>query len=117
MHWWDFIDFPFDFGDDFLAGIVVVLAIAAFVVFMIFLGWPLLLLLIETLWGIAALVLGALARVLFRRPWSLVAETEGDKRVWHVRTWRAAKRAERIVLSAVRAGRPLPNAFPAAPIT
>jgi len=107
--WWDFLDVPLDFGDDFFAGILIILAVAAFIVFMIFVGWPLLAFLFESLLILpVTFVIGVVARVLFRRPWTIEATTEAwrgePKRIeWHIAGWRASSEAADRMTAAIRA--------------
>jgi hypothetical protein len=92
--WGNFLDFPnFDFGDDLAGSILVIVGLILLVVFMIFIGWPLLLFLFETLLIIPiTFVAGVAGRVLFRRPWTI--EATGPRRVeWKVVGWRASSRA------------------------
>lgn len=108
---WDLLDlfnFNFDFGDDIAAGILIVLLVAAFVVFMIFFGWPLLLFLFESLLIIPiTFVAGIVGRVLFRRPWAIeataVQATEETEVAWSVAGWRASSRAADQMAAAIRA--------------
>lgn len=95
----DWLEFPFriladglSLADDGIgAAILVVILFAAFVVFMIFVGVPLLVFLFETLLIIPVLlVVTALVRVLFRRPWTIEG-TDGARRFeWKIVGWRAS---------------------------
>ncbi len=80
--WWDpVVDFvPLDIGDGLprvvlavVLAVALTLLLAAFVVFVVV---PLLLVLLDVVVVIALLVGGVVARVLFRRPWTVEAVTE-----------------------------------------
>jgi hypothetical protein len=78
--WWAeaFDLVPFDIGAD-LPGIVLgVVLIVALVLFIVFVLGPLLLVLLDVFVVIALLVGGVVARLLFRRPWTVEAVAEGD---------------------------------------
>jgi hypothetical protein len=94
------------FADDgFGAALLAIIALAAFVVFMIFVGGPLLVFLVETLLIIPiAVVAGVLVRMLFRRPWTIEA-TDGSRRVeWKVVGWGASSRAAHRMASEIATG-------------
>ena len=60
-------------------------------VLFIFVGWPLLLLLLDALWLVVVLVIGIVARVLFRRPWRVEAvDDRGHRYAWQVVGYREA---------------------------
>lgn len=98
----DWLELPFrllgdalSFADDgFGPALLAIVALAAFVVFMIFVGGPLLVLLVETLLIVPIVVIvGVLVRIMFRRPWTIEA-TDGSRRVeWKVVGWGASSRA------------------------
>lgn len=109
-HLFDGFDLPF--GID-LEGIGVVIAIALFVVFMIFLGGPLLVFLVETLLIIpVVLVTGILGRVLFRRPWTIEATDHRRRVEWKVVGWNASSRAADRMEKAIAATGGVPDAPP-----
>ncbi len=82
-----------------LDGFVVALAIIAFLVFMFFLGWPLLMALVDVLVVLVLLVVGVIARVVFRRPWTIEARATGTDEVrhWRIVGWRASEAHRRSV--------------------
>lgn len=114
--WLDWLpDIPnIDFGDELAAGLLIVLGLVIFVVFMIFIGWPLLLFLLETLLIIpVTFVIGVIGRVLFRRPWTLEASGGPGRRVeWNVVGWRASSQAAERMGWIIAAGNTLPAEAP-----
>lgn len=78
--WWDpVLDFvPIDIGDGLpgiVLGVVLIVALALLVVFVL---GPLLLVLLDVVVVMALVVGGVVARVLFRRPWTVEAVAEDD---------------------------------------
>jgi hypothetical protein len=68
--WWEWLDFPV--GDDF--GLLVIIgAVIAAVLLLWFAVIPLLLVLVDVLVVVVVFVVGVSARVLLRRPWTVVA--------------------------------------------
>jgi hypothetical protein len=61
-------------------GLLVVLGLVVAVIAIFFLGWPLLLLLLDLIWLVLALTVGIVAKVLFRRPWRVEAISEAGAR-------------------------------------
>ena len=113
--WSRFLDFNFpwaDFGDDLIGSILVIVGVIVLVVFMIFLGWPLLLFLFESLLIIPiTFVAGIAGRVLFRRPWTI--EATGPRLVeWKVVGWRASSRAADRMERAIVATGVVPDRLP-----
>jgi hypothetical protein len=102
-------------GDD-IAGIVIVLV--AFVLGVALFWWVLLPVLLVMLDVVAVLVLLAvsiIARVLFRRPWTVEATAPGhDRLTTHVVGWRAALRRRDEIADSLRRGL-RPEAVPSPP--
>ncbi|MFW2336298.1 hypothetical protein, partial [Ilumatobacter sp.] len=69
-------------------GIVVFVALAIVLVF----GWPLILLGLDLAWLLAVAGVGAIARLVLRRPWRVEAVAGGERRQWFVQGFRAAGR-------------------------
>jgi hypothetical protein len=117
--WW-FLDFPLnplDFFDD-LPGVAAILLFIAAIIFMIFVGIPLLIFLVETLLIIPALVFaGVIGRVLFGRPWTIEAmriEPPGGPTIaWNIVGWRASGRAAQRMTTLIH-GAGIPPADPPA---
>ena len=86
--WWDFLDFPA--GDfDLLAAIAVVIVAVLLLWFLVF---PLLLILIDVVLVVVLFLTGLAARVLLRRPWTVVAtRTDGVEIEREVVGWRASR--------------------------
>lgn len=101
-------------GIDSLTALLVILGAAIVIVFMIFIGVPLLIFLVETLLIIPVLlVLGVAGRVLFGRPWTLEAarvEPPGATVVWHVVGWGVSERAVGQMAGMIRATGSVPEA-------
>lgn len=79
---------------DVLGDLFVAVGIVLVVLFVVFVGLPLLLALLDVLVIVLLTAVGIVARVLFRRPW-LVEATGGDqmRRTWRVVGWRASREA------------------------
>jgi hypothetical protein len=91
-------------------GIVAFLAIIAAVVFLIFVGIPLLVALGELLFLVLLIVAGIVGRVLFRRPWWVDAAAPGGAHFeWSVVGWRRSGRAVQLVADRLAAGDNLPT--------
>jgi len=98
--------FALDFVDgvsSLLLGILIALTLALALV----LVWPLLALAVELIALVFIALAGLIGRLLFRRPWRIVATTAGppeDELAWDVPGWRASREAIEIVETALRAG-------------
>ncbi|HWI71985.1 MAG TPA: hypothetical protein VNT55_08525 [Baekduia sp.] len=104
---WDFVTDATIFG---VVAAVAFLACAALFAFVIL---PLALLVLEVAFFVAALVVGVAARVLLRRPWTLLADADAhgpDTRFsWRVAGWRASREAIDEIAAGLRNGlRPPP---------
>lgn len=93
VRWYDWFDLPGDFGDSpgaFLAVIVIVILLVVSILW----GLPLILGLIDVVLLLLAVLLGAVARVMFRRPWTVEAvASDGERRTRKVVGWFASGRA------------------------
>lgn len=100
---------PFDLsgGIDSIGALFISIGLILFVVFMIFIGVPLLIFLVESLLIIpVVLVVGVVGRVLFGRPWTLEASRirpPGDVVRWNVVGWGASERAAYQMAGMIRA--------------
>ena len=87
-HWWDFLDFP---AGDFDALVVVAIIIAALLLLW-FLVVPLLLILVDVVVVLVLFAASLAARVLLRRPWTVVAtRNDGVEIEREVVGWRASR--------------------------
>jgi hypothetical protein len=85
--WWDFVDVPDDF-DVFVVIVAVILAL----LLLWFAVIPLLLVLFDVLVVFVLFVVGVAARVLLRRPWTIVAtRDDGTEIEREVVGWRASR--------------------------
>ncbi len=74
-------------GEGFLVGLAVVVAIVLAILFVV----PLLVAVIDLLVLAIVMLLGVIARVVFRRPWTVEARAhDGTTLCWRVRGWRAS---------------------------
>src|SRR6185437_1214753 len=80
-HWLNFILQPPDGFDDLR---IMLILLAASIVFY-FIGWPLLLLLLDFIWLIIALLGALISFVVLRRPITLVARHDDETYSWKVR--------------------------------
>lgn len=87
--------------DDLLVGIAILVAAVLLVLF----GWPLLMLALDLVWLVAAVAIGIVARVVFRRPWQVEAiDAAGSRSTWEVVGFRAAGRKRDEVVELIEAG-------------
>jgi hypothetical protein len=109
--WIDWLN-PLDVFD--FDGFGLFLIAVAIIVFMIFIGVPVLIFLVETLLIVPVLVVsGVLSRVLFRRPWTLEAtriDPPGQTVQWNVVGWGASDRAGDQMAGMIRATGGVPEA-------
>ena len=97
------------FGEGLLAG----LAIIAAILLAVFVVIPLLVAVVDLLIVILLFVLGALARIVFRRPWTIEARPDnGVVHEWRVVGWRASDEFRRDVATRLASGQQLPSNFP-----
>jgi hypothetical protein len=76
----------------FAEGIVAVLVVIAVVVFLVFVGLPALFALLDLVVVLLLAVVGVVARVLFRRPWTIEATPSAGRPLqWRVTGWRASE--------------------------
>jgi hypothetical protein len=105
---------------DIAEGIVVVLVVVALVLFLIFVGIPLLIALGELLLIVVLAVAGVVGRVLFRRPWTVDAiDPAGTRHAWSIVGWRASRDARRFIADRIAAtgSVPTPDEVSAAGLT
>lgn len=85
-------------GPDIAEGIVVFLVIVALVLFLIFIGIPLLIALGELLFIVVLALIGVVGRVVFRRPWTVDAiDPAGARHAWSIVGWRSSRDARRLI--------------------
>ena len=95
---------------DIAGGIVVVLLIIALLLFLIFVGIPLLIALGELLFIVVLAVVGVVGRVLFRRPWTVDAiDPAGTRHAWSVVGWRSSRDARRFIADRIAAAGSVPT--------
>ena len=98
------------FGEGLVVGVLVILA----VVLAVFVVVPFLVALLDLALLVLLLLIGAVARVLFRRPWVVHASADGGQvRSWNVVGWRASGALVDDVASRLEAGVSLPPVEPA----
>ncbi|HET9770367.1 MAG TPA: hypothetical protein VFS16_05720 [Acidimicrobiia bacterium] len=74
-------------GEGFVAAIVIIVVVLA----LVFVFIPLLVAIVDLLFLLALALLGALARILFRRPWIVEARADDATTLrWRVTGWRAS---------------------------
>ena len=79
------------FDDNILIGIAILIGVVVFVV----VGWPLLVALLDVVFILLLALLGVIARVVFRRPWTIEARAGDDVRHWRIVGWRASEEHRR----------------------
>jgi hypothetical protein len=93
------------FGEGLIAGIAILLL----VLLAIFVVVPVLVALLDLLVLLLLLGLGAVARVLLRRPWIVEARTDDEVRTWKVVGWQASGTLVDDVAQRLQAGVSLPE--------
>ena len=91
-----------------VSGLVVGLLVAVTLALALVLVWPLFALALELIALVFLALGGVIARVVLRRPWLIVATTEGppvERLAWDVSGWRASGAAIDEVAAALRSGR------------
>ncbi|MDQ3305903.1 MAG: hypothetical protein M3535_07985 [Actinomycetota bacterium] len=87
--------------------LVVGLVLTALSVLLVVLGLPLLLVVVDLVVVVALVVGGVVARVLFRRPWTVEAVSDGGERATRqVVGWRASGRERHELVHEITHGRP-----------
>jgi hypothetical protein len=95
---------------DIAEGIVAFLVIVALVLFLVFVGIPLLIALGELLFIVVLAVVGVVGRVLFRRPWTVDAiDPGGARRAWSIVGWRPSRDARRLIADRIAATGSVPT--------
>jgi hypothetical protein len=87
-----------------VVGIVIFVTLALALV----LVWPILALAIELIAIVLIALVGLIGRVLFRRPWRIVAtpdDAPADQLMWDVPGWRASSEAIEEIATALKSGR------------
>ena len=99
-------------------GVVVAIAIVVAVLFLIFVGLPLLFALLDLVLIILLALLGTVARVVFRRPWTIEARPDGSGLgiEWRVVGWRASRAFIREVERRLESGEALPSTSSGPPV-
>lgn len=87
---------------DVAEGVVVFIGLVLLVLFLIFIGIPLLVALGELVLILLLAVAGVIGRVLFRRPWTVdAASPQGDRHTWSVVGWKASATARSFVATRI----------------
>jgi hypothetical protein len=100
------------FADFSLGGILVGLALAVLGVLLVLVVWPIVALAIEIVVLIVVFLVALAGRLLFRRPWRIVARTRDSVHstlAWHVVGWGASGRVIDEVADALAAGETQPS--------
>jgi hypothetical protein len=102
--WSDWLDLPFDLPDS-LTAVLVMVALVAFIVVFVLFGIPLVLALFDLVVVVALVVGGVVARVAFRRPWTVEAVSV-DGRRWCAQAvgWSASGALRRELADRLAAG-------------
>jgi hypothetical protein len=115
--WWDGLDLPLiGDADDLLAGLATLFVVIMLGLLLWWLLLPLLLLVLDGLAVAVLVLLGLVARVAFRRPWTVavwyIDPETGGRTVTRIRIvgWRRAVRARDTIVSSLRAGASLRSA-------
>ena len=99
---------PGDFADAELGGLAVIAV--AMVVFLVI--WPIVAIALELLLLVLICLVGVAGRVLFRRPWTVIARSEATgsprRHEWRVVGWRRSTRLIEDVIDSLKSGRDLP---------
>ena len=84
--------------------------VALVIVFLVvwFFVFPVLVLSLDILLVIFLALVGIATRVLFRRPWTVQAETRGEQREWQVVGWGPSRATVAVIARALQKGQPLP---------
>ena len=103
----DTLDAP-DLGDvggfDDLGGIAIALALVAVLIVILFVVFPVVVLAVELVILLLALIAGVFARLVFRKPWHVLARTGEAAYRWPVHGWRASGRRVDEVADRLAAG-------------
>lgn len=103
--WWDWIDIPWVDGFDSITVVVAVLVLTGLIVLAWFVLLPLLLVLLDLMAIVFLIVVGAIGRLLFRRPWEIEAASREERIGWRVAGWRRSGRVLAAVASQLEQGR------------
>ncbi len=107
-----FLDTMGDFFgiDDAGAGILVGFAVVALTALLLAVVFPVIALTLELIVLLALFLAGIVGRVLFRRPWHVLARTDDARYRWPVRGWRASGERVNAVADGLARGSLLPEA-------
>ena len=96
--------------DDAGAGILVGIAVVALTALVLAVVFPVIALTLELIVLLALLLAGIVGRVVFRRPWHVLARTDDARYRWPVRGWRASGERVDAVADGLTRGSLLPEA-------
>ncbi len=96
--------------DDAGAGILVGFAVLAASALLFVVVFPVIALTLELIILLALFLAGIVGRVVFRRPWHVLARTDGARHRWPVRGWRACGERVDAVADALARGSLPPDA-------
>ena len=96
--------------DDAGAGILVGFAVVALSALLLAVVFPVIALTLELIVLLALFLAGIVGRVIFRRPWHVLARTDDERYRWPVRGWRASRERVDAVADALARGSLLPDA-------
>lgn len=91
--------------DDAGAGIVIGLALVVLVGFVLLVVFPIVALTIELVLLLVLFVAGLVGRIVFKRPWHVIARSDAQELRWPVQGWRESGERVDAVADALAAGR------------
>lgn len=101
---------------DLLNDLLIVAGIVVVILFLLLIGFPLLLALLDVVVIALLTGLGIVARVLFRRPWVVEATSRDSvRRTWRIAGWRASHEAVEHIADTLAHGHPPPPGYEASP--
>ena len=101
---------------DLVDELAIAVGVILVVLFVVFVGVPLLLAVIDLLALMLLTALGVVARVVFRRPWMVEAVGPDEvRRTWRIVGWRASREAVDSIADGLAHGAPPPRGHEAAP--
>ena len=102
--WGDFFDFFTLPVPDSLDGLWALLAIIAAVLVIVFVGWPILLLLSDFIWLVLVILGGIVSFIILGRPITITAKCGEEGYFWKVRGLKQARKYQREVVQALSRG-------------
>jgi len=102
--WGDFFDFLTFPIPDSLDDLWILLAIVAAVLFIVFMGWPLLLLLSDFIWLVLVILGGIVSFIILGRPITITARSGEEGYFWKVRGLKQARKHQQEVVLALSRG-------------